>query len=89
MSGISQGLLTNSLGTWKEEPESDSSGAEEGSKLTGDVDDTASVRSAEEVVEEGPLPPPEGQCIRSAAEAYPPGPPGLELDIVQQKDEPV
>ena len=45
---------------------------------SGDTDDSASAtpENGTRKVEEGPPPPPDGQCLQSAAEANPPGLPG-------------
>ena len=53
MNDLSQGILTNSLGAWKMEQESDSSEAEEGNTPTGNTADSSLLRNDEEVVEEG------------------------------------
>ena len=68
-----QSILTNSLGAWKGEQDTDSSEAEEGSKKTGTrtTRSSALLGNSEEVVEEGPPPPPEGQCVQNAVEASP------------------
>ena len=70
MNDLSHGMLTNTLGAWTEQ-QSDSSEAEEGSKPTGDTDDSSSapLRNAEEVVGKGPPSPPEGQCVQNVVEA--------------------
>ena len=77
MNDLSQGILTNSLGAWREEQASESSETErKGNEPTGDTV-TARVpcgENVEKMVEEGPPPPPEGHCIQNDAEANPPGP---------------
>ena len=82
MNDMSQGILNDKLGTWKGEQESDNSEAEERSKPMGDRDHSSSalLGNAKEVVQDGPPPPPEGQCFQNAVDANPPGRQGLLLE---------
>ena len=53
----------------------------------GDTDESESVAtgSGKKEVHKGPPPPPEGHCVQMAADANPPGPPGLANEMESEE----